>query len=169
MKRLYFLLPNLDSARRVERDLLLDHVENRHLHFLARRGTDLGQLHEASFAQKSDVVRGAEIGLPLGALCGALIGVWMYLSPPDGIDINLVAVLLGAVGGGLFGTWIASLIGISMPNSRLKKYAAAIEAGAVLLMVDVPRSRVQEVLQIVNARHPEVVDHGIEPIMPAFP
>lgn len=169
MKRLYFLLPDLDSARRVERDLLLAHVENRHLHFLARRGTDLGDLHEASFAQKSDLVRGAEIGLPIGAVCGALIGLWMYLSPSEGVELDMVIVLLGALGGGALGTWIASLIGISMPNSRLKKFTAAIESGAVLLMVDLPRARVQEVQGLINGRHPEACDHGVEPIMPAFP
>jgi hypothetical protein len=44
-RRLYFVLPDLESARRTADDLLLARVEDRHMHFLARRGTDLSGLH----------------------------------------------------------------------------------------------------------------------------
>ena len=69
-RRLYFLLPSVDSARRVANDLLLARVEDRYMRFLARRGTDLGDLHEASYAQKSDIVHGAEPGWS-SAACAA--------------------------------------------------------------------------------------------------
>jgi hypothetical protein len=38
-RRLYFVLPDVDSARRTADDLLLARVEDRHMRFLARRGT----------------------------------------------------------------------------------------------------------------------------------
>ena len=46
--RLYFVLPDVASARQLADDLLLARVEDRRMHFLAKRGTELGALHEAS-------------------------------------------------------------------------------------------------------------------------
>src|SRR2546430_954526 len=64
-RRLYFLLPDVASATRAANDLLLARVEDRHMHFLAKRGTALGELHEAGYLFKTDLVRGAGIGLAL--------------------------------------------------------------------------------------------------------
>jgi hypothetical protein len=52
-RRLYFLLPDVASARHTVDDLLLARVEDRHMHVLARRDTDLGNLHEAAAASRS--------------------------------------------------------------------------------------------------------------------
>src|SRR2546421_12669274 len=73
-RRLYFLLPDVASATHTANDLLLARVEDRHMHFLARRGTDLGELHEASYLLKTDLMRGAAIGLVLGAFGGMILG-----------------------------------------------------------------------------------------------
>jgi len=56
-----------------------------------------------------------------------------------------------------------------VPNSRLKRYAADIEAGRVLLMVDVRQSRIEEIRELVHRRHPEASVGAMEPTMPAFP
>jgi NADPH:quinone reductase-like Zn-dependent oxidoreductase len=42
--RMYVTLPDTSSARKLANDLLLARIEDRHMHFLARRGTDLGIL-----------------------------------------------------------------------------------------------------------------------------
>lgn len=44
-----------------------------------------------------------------------------------------------------------------------------IERGKVLMMVDVPMRRVQEISDLVAKRHPEAVSGGFEPTIPAFP
>jgi hypothetical protein len=169
VKRLYFLLPNLESARRSADDLLLARVDDRHMHFLARRGTDLGDLREASYLQKSDVKHSAFYGLMLGGVCGLLLGAWMVLSPPEGIRLELVTVLASSLGGAFFGAWAASMVGASVPNSSLSKFAKEVDEGKVLLMVDVPRGRVDEMTELVHRRHPEADSRGVEPTMPAFP
>jgi hypothetical protein len=53
-----------------------------------------------------------------------------------------------------------SMVGSSVPNSRLKQFQRDIEAGKVLMMVDVPYGRVDSVRQVVTAGHPEVVQAG---------
>jgi len=168
-RRLYFLLPDLGCATQTANDLLLARVEDRHMRFLARRGMSLGKLHECNYLQKSDAVHGAELGFVLGGMGGFLIGIYVYLTPPEGVTLQLVTVLIGTVIGAMFGAWAASLVAMSVPNSRLRPFQKEIEAGKILLMVDVPPSRIEEIQDLVHRCHPEATAHGIEPTLPAFP
>jgi hypothetical protein len=168
-RRVYFLLPDVDSARRTADDLLLARIEDRHMHFLARRGTDLGELHEANYLHKTDLVHGAGIGLMLGALAGLLLGAIIVAYPPEGTKPQLVAVLIAAIIGGVLGAWMASMAAAAVPNSRLKAFHGDIEQGKVLLMVDVPYGRVEQIREIVLSRHPEALARGQETRYPAFP
>lgn len=168
-RRLYFLLPDVQSARHTVDDLLLAKVEDRHLHVLARRGADLGDMHEASPLQKTDLVHGAETGLVIGGIGGFLLGLFVVFTPPEGLTLELATVLATTLGGALLGAWVASLVGAAVPNSRLKRYAADIEAGRVLLMVDVGASRIEAIRELVHRRHPEASAGALEPTMPAFP
>lgn len=121
-RRLYFLLPDVASAERTVDDLLLARVEDRHLHVLARRGTDLGNLREASALQKTDLIHGAEIGMMVGGVGGLLVGLFIVLTPPEGTQLQFVMVLITAAVGAVFGAWASSLIGVSVPNSRLRQF-----------------------------------------------
>ena len=167
--RMYVTLPDLASARQLANDLLLARIEDRHMHFLARRGTDLGELHEASYLQKSDAVHGAATGLVIGGVVGVLVGLLLVYFPPGGASIQLVAVLIAAIVGAVLGVWIASMVGLQVPNSRLKGFEHDLEEGKILLMLDVPVGRYEEVRAIIARTHPEAADRGSEPTVPAFP
>lgn len=168
--RIYWLLPDLESARATMDDLLLARIEARHIHFVAREGMDLAGLHAASVLQTSDVVRAAEIGLILGAGLGGLMGVLVAVNFPivgDAPQWGLAAAL--AVAGALFGTWTSTMVGISVPSKRLQRFAPQIEQGQILLMVDVPMWSVAAIEARLRARHPEAHLEGTEPDIPAFP
>ncbi len=167
--RMYVTVPDLPSARQLANDLLLARIEDRHMHFLARRGTDLGELHEASYLQKTDTVHGAFVGLVVGGLMGVLVGLLLVSFPPGGISIQLVAVLIAAIVGAALGTWAASMVGLQVPNSRLKGFDKDLEQGKILLMLDVPQGRYEQVREIISRTHPEADDRGNEPTVPAFP
>jgi hypothetical protein len=81
----------------------------------------------------------------------------------------MITVLGAGIIGALFGAWVASMVGVAVPNSRLRQFAEVIEAGKLLLMADVPEHRVDEVRQRLNAQHPEAEDRGIDPHIPVFP
>lgn len=168
-RRLYFIMPDLASARKAMDDLLLARIEERHIHFLARRGTPMDGLHEANHLQKSDLVHGAQVGLALGALLGFVLGVIVVKTLFTDDRLQIVIVLGSGLVGALFGAWVASMVGSAVPNSRLKQFSQAIDEGKLLLMVDVPEHRLEEVRQRLNATHPEAEDRGIDPHIPAFP
>jgi len=168
-KRLYFMLPSFDSARSVLDEMLLARIEERHIHFLARRGTLPADLPEASALQKTDMVHGAELGLVVGGGVGAAAGLVAVLMPPEGISLQFVTVLLTALFGSMFGMWVSSMVGTQVPNSRLKAFHADIERGQVLTMVDVPLGSVNAIRDLVAKHHPEAKSGGMEPTIPAFP
>jgi hypothetical protein len=167
--RMYVTLPDLESARRLADDLLLARIEDRHMHFLARRGTNLGVLNEASYLAKTDAWHGAFTGLVLGGAIGGLVGFALVQFPPGGVSPQPVAVLIATVVGALLGAWVAAMVGLQVPNSRLKKFEADIAAGKILLMLDVPASRRAEIAAVIARTHPEAIDRGDEPPVPAFP
>lgn len=168
-RRLYFVLPDLASAIQTSNDLLLARIGDEHLHFLGRRGSSLGNLHEASYLQKSDVMRGAEMGFVIGGVLGTLVGTWMYLTQSPALPFQMGVILIAAVIGSLFCAWAGSLVAVSTPNSRLSRFSKDMDEGRILLMVDVPGPRVEEIQSLVAQRHPESVAHGMEPTVPAFP
>jgi hypothetical protein len=168
-RRLYFVVPDVLSARRIRDELLLARIEDAHLHVLARDGMPLGDLHEASILQKTDFVHGAEIGLAVGGGVGIIAGLLVILFPPDGINMQMVTVLITALLGAVFGVWVSSMKASSVPNSRLQAFESDIEAGRILMMVDVPSGRVDEIRDLVSSRHPEAMGSRMEPAIPAFP
>ena len=168
-RRLYFVLPDVESARTMLNDMLLARIECRHIHFLSRRDTLPPDLPAASVLQKTDIVHGAQLGLIIGAIVGAVAGALLVMFPPEGVTLKLMAVLALALGGALFGLWASSMVASAVPNSRLRAFQADMEAGKVLMMVDVPMRRVQEICELVARRHPEAASGGFEPTIPAFP
>ncbi|MEW5966775.1 MAG: DUF1269 domain-containing protein [Pseudomonadota bacterium] len=168
-RRLYFMVPDVDSARQIRDELLLARIEDSHIHVLAKDGIALAGLHEASILQKSDFVHGAETGLAVGGGIGIIAGLVAVFFPPAGVDLQLVTILLTALVGAAFGAWVASMVASSIPNSRLRNFESAIAAGQVLMMVDAPSGRVDEIRKLVAARHPEAMNSGTEPTIPAFP
>ncbi len=167
--RLCFVLPGVQAAQEMEKELLLARIEDRHMHFMAKRGTDLGDLPKASVAQKTDFRHGIWTGLVFGGTLGAFFGFVISGFPQIEAALGLGAVLLFALLGASFGVWVATMIASSVPNSELKGYyEEALEAGKVLLMVDVPHDRVEEIAELVGKKHPSAMT-GPDPRLPAFP
>lgn len=167
-RRLYFLLPDVDSARRMLDEMLIARIEVRRIHFLGKRGALPADLPEATVLQKTDIVHGAQLGTVIGGVAGTLGGLLVVLFPPGGASLQLVTILIAAVVGALFGAWASSMAASAVPNSQLARFQPDLENGKVLMMVDVPMRRIQEISELVTRRHPEAVSSGFEPTV-VFP
>jgi hypothetical protein len=168
-RRLYFMLPDVPSARALLDALLLSRIEERHMHFYAKEGMLPSDMPEANFLHKTDLVHGAETGMLIGGGAGLLGGILLVMFPPDGIQLQMIAILAAAIGGAVFGAWVSGMAAAAIPNSRLKSFQEGIEKGQVLLMLDVPFSRVAEVEELVSRHYPAAKFGGVEPHIPAFP
>jgi len=168
-RRILYVVPDLVSARKTMDDLLLARVGHNCIHVLAKRGTPMEGLHEANILHKSDLVHAAQMGLALGALLGCILGAVVVLLTDTPREWQIVIVLGSTAVGALFGTWVSSMVGASVPNSRLREFQRALDEGKLLLMVDVPEYRCEEIRELLHARHPEGEDRGLDPHVPVFP
>lgn len=166
--RLYYLLPDIESARRTRDDMLLARIEQRHIHFMSEKEPLPTDLPEANVLHKTDVVHGAEAGMIIGAILGMLLGAFIiwYLE----LEGTQAAVIIGTTLFGLvFGGWAASLVAAALPNTRLQGFGPDLRTGKILMIADIPARRVDEIEKLLEARHPEMRFGGEEPHIPVFP
>lgn len=167
-RRLYFLVPDVPTAHKIVEELLVARVEESHIHVLAREGTPLEELPEATLTQRSDLVPSLQRGAAIGGATGVLAGLTAVAIPGGVVAAGAALLGLGAAGAGI-GAWASSLIGISAPNSRLKEYEDAIERGELLMLVDVETDRVEEIENLITKHHPEAEIAGTDPTPPPLP
>lgn len=168
MKRIYYLVPDVHTAKKIVEGLLLARVEARRIHVLARPGTPLGDLPEASFLQRTDFIPGLEQGLVIGGLTGVIAGL-LALILPMGMALGGGTVLALTLAGAVIGAWISSMVGSSCSNRCIRQFQAAIENGELLTMIDVPRDQVEKIEAVVLKHYPAAECKGLEPTIPAFP
>lgn len=169
MRRIYFLVPSVASARAIVDALLLARIEERHIHIVAREGTELEDLPEAGVAQRSDLIPAIEKGIAAGGVSGLLAGALAVSFPPAGLVLGGGAVLGLTLFGAGFGAWMSGMVGAGLPSGRLERFESAIEDGQLLMMIDVPRGRVESIEALVRKHHPDAELEGTEPDMPLFP
>ena len=169
MRRLYFMVPDINTANTVVDELLLKRVDEHHIHVVAKEGTPMGDLPEANLLQKSDFIPAMERGLAVGGITGVLAGIAAVTFPPAGLVLGGGAILGTSLAGAGIGAWISGMIGMDVPNSQIEKFEGAIEKGEVLMMIDIPKTRVEEIEALVQQHHPDADMGGTEPHIPAFP
>lgn len=166
-KRLYFLLPDLPDAKTIVNELLIARIDDHHIHVMAKEGTSLGDLPEATLFQKSDFVHSIETGMVIGGISGLVGGIIAIAALQLGSMMGLIVLGCTIFGAG-FGIWTSGMIGSSIKNTRLKEFEQAMEEGKILIMVDVPTEKVKPITEQIK-KHKEIILGGEDHAMPAFP
>jgi len=164
MRRIYFLAPNIETTHKIVDELRAEGIEDRHMHILAKRDTPLEDLPEATEFQKTDFIPALERGAALGGTTGVLAGL-------VALRFAGFAIAGGPILGILFfgatiGAIMSGLAGLQVGNSRVKDYEGAIERGELLVMVDIPKERIDAISQLIIKHHPTAQFEGIEPLLP---
>jgi hypothetical protein len=168
MRRLYFLLPDPAVGKKVVDELLLAHIEWRHIHVVSSRANPLEGLPDASFWQKSDIVPAMLRAIPLGGAVGMLCGLVAVALQPH-LVVAGGAILATSLAGVGLGVFLGGMVGLNVGSTRLKEFEDAIAAGQLLVIVDVPRDRVEDIEERIGKAFPGVIIEGTEPRVPAFP
>jgi len=163
MRRLYFLVPDIPSGKKVVDELLLSRIEWKHIHVIAKRGTPMEDLPEASYFQKTDIIPAMQRAVPIGGGTGLLCGLVGLALQPHLVVAGggiLLATSLAGIG---VGAYLGGMVGLNIGNTRLKAFEQAVEDGKLLFIVDVPRARVEEITGRLRRTHPEVDPQGTDP------
>ena len=191
MKRLCFLLPDIGSTHGIVDDLRAKGIHDSDIYVVAKESTPLGDLPDAGKIEESDFYPQLARGLAMGGTIG-LIGGLIAMRFAGAVFGGGAVLLFGLIGAGVnalfvlgpivtdiapgydhitaaIGGALAATAGAAFPNSRLTQFEDAIEAGSVLVMVNVTEDAVGEIEKLVKRRHPEAEIEGVEPHTPVFP
>jgi hypothetical protein len=164
VKRLYFLVPDVDNAAQISNALKDIGVVEEGVHVVVKDHDKLQmtQLLEAGIVEKTDFLGALMKGGIAGGVAGLLAGTLLVTFPPEEFIIGGGTILAFTLFGILFGAWSSSMIGISIPNPTVEKLERAIEAGGIMMLVDIPREKENEVLDFMHTYHPETTIHGMQ-------
>lgn len=168
MIRLYFLAPTIESMQAIVSECKSMGVMDRHIHIVGHNhdAIEMAHLPEATLMQKSDFIPAVERGMALGGVAGLVAGIIGVTFPPAGLVLGGGAVLgLGLFGAG-FGAWASGMIGVSVPNSHLRRFEEALKRGEFLLLLDVSKEDDSQFRDMILKHHPEAHIEGTEPKMP---
>lgn len=163
MRRLFFLIPDVELTALIVNELESQGVAQKHLHVVAGINQPLKDLPEATVWQKTELAHGLEWGTGIGGTAGLLGGLLTVAFPPGGIVLGGGALLIGAAAGAGIGATMLGLMKGYEHNHQLDDYKHEIEQGEILLMVDIPKSRVDEIKNSILQYHPEAHIKVAEP------
>lgn len=159
-KRLYFMLPDTRVCCAVVTELKTMGISHKHMHAIADIEQSLEGLPKASMLQKTEFIHGLESGLSVGGIAGLLCGLLTVSFPPAGLVLGGAAVAATTLAGAGFGAIVSALVATDIPNHEVDAFEEGIMKGQILLIVDVPRKRVEEFIEMIKAHH-AVVEIGI--------
>lgn len=163
-RRLYFVLPDVNSARQVMNALLLARIDDRHIHFYAQPDNLPADLPRANTVEKTDMLHGLVVGIALGAGLGLIAGLLALMFPPWYVPayrgtILLITTIIGAIAGA---AWTA-MVSVALPNHKIEEFKPQLDRKQVLLMVMVPLHRVGQVRDLIHNKFPQAGYGGVWP------
>lgn len=147
-KRQVFSTPDVETARRAMAAAKAAGVADEDVSFVARSDIQMESIPDDRLDVSQDTVPAALRGAGAGGAIGLIGGLVAVAIPPIGITVagaGLVALIAAAVGG-----WSAALAGSAAPNAVRQKFESEIEAGRVLVVVDVEDDREAELVAAVR-------------------
>ncbi len=158
LRRVYFLSPDVEHAQTVVTELGQVGVDRAQIHTMAREDIDISSLPAATKDQKRDrvwlfdrVFWFGDLAIFAVALLGLVLTLYwgLYLWTVVAAVVMVVTFFLGEI----FATKI--------PHAHLNEAKGALARGEILLMVDVPKHRVDEINGLVSKHHPETEPSGV--------
>ncbi|WP_375542483.1 DUF1269 domain-containing protein [Paraburkholderia sp. CNPSo 3272] len=138
------------------------------MHVMANESVSLDGLPQASLAQRSDLLASLARGAAAGCATGLLVALIALVWPPEDVRIaggTVVILILSSAG---FGAGVAAMIGVEVRNTRLKRFEEAILRGELLVMIDVPKERVEEIEQMIELHYAYAHGVGADKTIPLF-
>lgn len=162
MKRLYFLVPTIESTISIVEELRTAGIPDQDIFVVGKdhHRLQMAHLHEAGILQTTGLLYALKRGLIMGGIIGLITGVLVSRYAPEGLTVGGSMVVAMTVFGAAIGAWSSTLIGSSTPNPRVWKFELAINAGKLLMLVDVPKENEASIISRIRLHHPEAIIEG---------
>ena len=158
MRRIYYLLDDIDEADLISDTLHDNGIADWQFHVMAKdeEGLYRHHLHRANILQKRDVVhsgeRGALIGGAVGLYLSAFILPWSISSNILLMSVLMVLTTVGVIVGGLLGN--------THENYKIARFHEDLEKGRLLIMLDVKKDQHKLVMSLMENKFPDLKSAG---------
>ena len=158
MRRLYFLVDDVEMTEQVSDTLHRAGISDWNFHAIARDSAGLYRhhIHTATPYQQRDLVHTGARWALVATITGLIVSATMKSFQPLPFTIEWVMVVLFALFCGCFGAWVGGLVGLSRENYKLAPFHEHLVAGKTLVLVDVPAAQMAETRRLMRERFPEV-------------
>jgi hypothetical protein len=133
-KRHVFATPDVATAERVRREARQLGIGRECVFLEARRDIELRGIDDERKNVSMDIIPAAWHGTIYGAAAGLAAGLLAMYVPFFGVSLAGAGAL--TIVGALVGTWASVLMGSALPDEVRRTFAAEIEAGQVLVVID---------------------------------
>ena len=150
-QRVAFLCHDLDAAAEVVARLQKQGYSEDNIYVITKDDIVLEDLPEADPRQASNLLPALKRGAGVGGSMGLFAGLMMAVVPVAGLAVSGAAVAAMTGAGAAFGAWTSSMIGISVPNSKLEEFQQAVDNGRSLVLVDVEDIEAEQLMKSLEA------------------
>ena len=133
-KRHVFATPDVATAEAVVRAARSMGIGSGCICIEARRDIEIRRIDDDEKNVSMDIIPAAWHGTMYGAAAGLVAGLLAMYVPFFGVTLKGALALM--VIGGLVGTWASVLMGSALPDEVRRTFAAELEAGQVLVVID---------------------------------
>lgn len=158
MRRIYYLLDDINEADRISDTLHENGIADWQFHVMAKdeEGLYRHHLHRANILQKRDVVHSGE----RGALIGGAVGLYlsMFILPWSISSTTLLLSVLVALT--TVGVIVGGVIGNKHENYKIARFHDDLEEGKLLIMLDVKKDQYALVMSLMNHEFPDLKSSG---------
>jgi hypothetical protein len=133
-KRHVFATPDVATAEAVRREARNLGIGKECIFLEARRDIEISDVADERKNVSMDIIPAAWHGTMYGAAAGLVAGLLAMYVPFFGVTLKGALALM--VIGGLVGTWASVLMGSALPDEVRRTFAAELEAGQVLVVID---------------------------------
>jgi uncharacterized protein (TIGR02271 family) len=157
------LYDDIATARRVVNDLVNHGFDRNDISLIARDANDeyRNYVSDDYDDTSTEAAEGAGIGAVVGGIGGLLVGLGALAIPGVGPVIAagpIVGALTGAGVGAIAGGIIGALVDMGLPEEEAHYYAEGLRRGGILVAAQVPDTRVEEAVDIMEHYNPVDVD-----------
>jgi len=156
-RRLFYIFPDKESVLQVISELRQIKIPSSQMHIIAKPGSDMSDLPEATSWQKEDLHSKVETyawNLNL-VLFSIMLIVFIYALSFEATAWALIAGLI------MIACVFAGYQYIHIPSLSLNEFKAAFQHGEILLMVDLPKNQLKKVDDYIHQHHAEAVEGGV--------
>lgn len=155
--RIYLIVPNIEKTAEILKNLWERKTMVDGIHIVVKDFDQVGtkQLLESGLFKTTDVAGALLRGAISGGLLGMIVGFILTRYPPEEFSFGIGSTIALSIFGTLFGAWASSLIGVSILNPTVEKIKKATEAGSLIMLIDLPKSKENEVTSFIKSYYPE--------------